>query len=541
MQMQLTETNEWKVLESHYKKISQHNLKDLFASDGKRARRFSIKWEDIYFDYSKNRINDETITLLIDLARRMNLDKEIAAMFEGEKINRTEDRSVLHVALRNRSGNPVTVEGCDVMPGVLSVLEQMKAVSSQIRSGEWKGFSGKRIKNVVNIGIGGSDLGPRMVTEALGNYSHRHLSFFFVSNIDGTDMKETLKGLSPEETLFIIASKTFTTIETMTNAATARRWVTNYFLSEKSVSRHFLALSTNTDAVTAFGIDKENIFRFWDWVGGRYSVTSAIGLPVMIAVGYEHFEQLLAGAHSMDNHFKETPFEENIPVLMGLLGVWYNNFFGAQSYGVIPYDQYLARFPAYLQQLDMESNGKAVDREGRPVNYETGPVIWGEPGTNGQHAFFQLIHQGTKLIPCDFIGFRQSLNPVGDHHIKFMANYFAQTQALAFGKTVEELRAEDVRPDLIPYKTFRGNRPTNSILIDKLTPYTLGQLIAMYEHKVFTQGVLWNVFSFDQWGVELGKVLAKKIIPQLQEDYDGPLEHDGSTNGLIECFKNGRE
>ncbi len=533
----LADSAQWENLKEHYNQIKDVHLGDLFNDDPIRAQRFAIQLGDIYFDYSRNRVTEKTMDLLLALARSRNLKQEIENMFSGEKINRTEQRAVLHVALRNVSDTPIFVDGKDVMLSVHSVLERMKTISRKIRNGEWKGFSGKGVKHIVNIGIGGSDLGPRMVTEALRHYSRRDITFHFVSNVDSTDIMETLRQVDVEETLFIIASKTFTTQETMTNAETARQFVLERFECKEAIAKHFLALSTNRKAVVDFGIDEENMFEFWDWVGGRYSLTSAIGLPIMLAVGEEHFQSLLEGFHAMDSHFRSVSLEENIPVIMGLLGVWYNNFFNAQSHGVIPYDQYLGCFPAYLQQLDMESNGKGVDRHGRRVEYETGPVIWGEPGTNGQHAFFQLIHQGTKLIPCDFIGFAQSLNPVVDHHRKLMANFFAQTEALAFGKKREDLIEEGVPKELIPYKTFDGNRPTNSILIKRLTPYTLGQLIAMYEHKVFVQGIMWDIYSFDQWGVELGKVLARKILPELEPGYDGTLDHDGSTNHLIEQFK----
>ena len=493
--------------------------------------------DDICFDFSKNRVTEETLQLLIQLADSRNLKQEIEWMFSGEKINRTEDRAVLHIALRNTDKHPIFVDGQDVMPGIFAVLEKMKTISEAIRQGDWKGFSGKPIKNIVNIGIGGSHLGPWMVTEALKYYSERDLKVYFVSNVDGTDISETLRELSPDETLFIAASKMFNTLETITNAYTAKEWLLSHFKSEKAISKHFLAISTNKKAVEEFGIDPDNMLEFWDWVGGRYSLTSAIGLPIMISIGYDRFMELLNGFHHMDNHFRHTPFEKNIPVIMALLGTWYRNFFNAQTHAIFPYDQYLSRFPAYFQQGDMESNGKSVDRDGAAVNYQTGPIIWGEPGTNGQHAFFQLIHQGTSLIPCDFIGFVQSLNPIGDHHKKLMANFFAQTEALAFGKARAELGKENVPDWLIPYRTFAGNRPSTTILIKKLTPFTLGQLIAMYEHKIFTQGVIWDIYSFDQWGVELGKTLAKKIIPELENNHTAPLNHDSSTNSLISFFK----
>jgi glucose-6-phosphate isomerase len=512
-------------------------LRDLFAADKKRAEKFTLIEDDICFDFSKNRITEETLQLLIQLAVSRNLKQEIQRMFNGEKINQTENRAVLHVALRNLGNQPIFVDGQDVMPGIFAVLEKMKKLAEGIRCGDWKGFSGKPIKNIVNIGIGGSDLGPRMVTEALKYYSYRGLTVYFVSNVDGTHIEETLRGLSPEETLFIVSSKTFTTMETMTNAFTAKQWILSHFESDKAISKHFLAISTNKKVVVEFGIDPDNMLEFWDWVGGRFSITSAIGLSIMISIGYDRFMELLKGFHHMDNHFRHTPFEKNIPVIMALLGIWYRNFFDAQTHAIFPYDQYLNRFPAYFQQGDMESNGKSVDRDGAAVNYQTGPIIWGEPGTEGQHAFFQLIHQGTLLIPSDFIGFVQSLNPIGDHHKKLMANFFAQTEALAFGKTREELGKENVPDWLIPYRTFDGNRPTNTILIKKLTPFTLGQLIAMYEHKIFTQGIIWNIYSFDQWGVELGKTLANKIIPELDKNQSAPLDNDSSTNSLISFFK----
>ncbi|MGD2089994.1 MAG: glucose-6-phosphate isomerase [Candidatus Aminicenantes bacterium] len=533
----LTETTQWKKLNHHHQQIKDLHLRDLFALDKKRAEKFTLIEDDIYFDFSKNRITEKTLQLLIQLAVKRNLKQEIQQMFNGEKINRTEDRAVLHIALRNLGKQPIFVDGQDVMPQVFAVLGKMKTICEAIRQGDWKGFSGKPIKNIVNIGIGGSDLGPGMVTTALKYYSMRELEVLFVSNVDGTQIEETLRGLSPGETLFIIASKTFTTMETMTNAFTAKQWILSHFKSEKAISKHFLAISTNKKAVVEFGIDPDNMLEFWDWVGGRYSLTSAIGLPIMISIGYDGFMELLKGFHHMDNHFRHTPFEKNIPVIMALLGIWYRNFFNAQTHAIFPYDQYLSHFPAYFQQGDMESNGKSIDRDGTAVNYQTGPIIWGEPGTNGQHAFFQLIHQGTSLIPCDFIGFVHSLNPIGDHHKKLMANFFAQTEALAFGKTRAELEKENVPDWLIPYRTFDGNRPTNTILVKKLTPFTLGQLIALYEHKIFTQGIIWNIYSFDQWGVELGKTLAKKIIPELYKNHTAPLGHDSSTNSLISLFK----
>lgn len=535
MRQKLTEMKEWKDLENHCKDISRKHLRDMFKNDNSRAEKFSIETEGILFDYSKNRINSETIDLLVKLAEACNLKEEIEKMFTGEKINETEGRAVLHVALRNVSNTPIEVDGENVMPEVNRVLEKMRSFSDKVRSGEWKGYTGKPIKNIVNIGIGGSDLGPVMVTEALKPYCKRDLNLKFVSNIDGTHIVEATKDIDPEETLFIIASKTFTTLETMTNAETAKKWVLEKLKDEASIAKHFVALSTNSEDVAKFGIDTANMFEFWDWVGGRYSLTSAIGLPIMIAIGPDNFQKLLEGYHAMDNHFRSEPFEKNIPVIMALLGVWYNNFFGSESHAILPYDQYMHRFPAYFQQGDMESNGKYTDKDGNRVNYQTGPIIWGEPGTNGQHAFYQLIHQGTKLIPCDFIGFAKSHNPAGDHHVKFMSNFFAQPEALAFGKTAEELKSENTPEELISHKTFEGNRPTNSIMAEKLTPEILGKLVSMYEHKIFVQGVIWNVFSFDQWGVQLGKVLASKIIPELTSNSE--LQHDCSTNSLINYFR----
>jgi glucose-6-phosphate isomerase len=533
----LTEMPEWAALAGHYERIKGKTLRSLFEADPNRAETFTLNESGIFFDYSKNRINAETMRLLLDLARACGLKDEIEKMFRGNKINTTENRAVLHVALRNLSGGPIIVDGADVMPGVFSVLKKMKDFSSRVRSGEWKGHTGRPMKNIVNIGIGGSDLGPCMVTEALAFYSQRDLKSFFVSNVDETHIVETLRGLDAGETLFIVASKTFTTQETMTNAETARSWLVEKLGSDRAVPFHFVALSTNADEVKKFGIDTENMFEFWDWVGGRYSLTSAIGLSIMIAIGYDGFMSLLKGFHEIDNHFRNQPLEKNIPVLMGLLGIWYNNFFGAETYAVLPYDQYLRRFPAYLQQGDMESNGKSVDRQGRRVDYQTGPVIWGEPGTNGQHAFYQLLHQGTKLIPADFIGFAQSLHKTGDHHRKLAANLFAQTEALAFGKSGDDLRREKVPEAVIPFRTFDGNRPTNTILAVRLTPGSLGMLIALYEHKIFTQGIIWDINSFDQWGVELGKALAKNILPELEPGGGSGLTHDGSTNGLIQYYR----
>ena len=529
----LTDRPEWKALETHYAEMKSVHLRDLF-SDPQRADQFLMEAGDLRLDYSKNRIQKETIQQLVALAEACELPAWIEKMFSGEKINATENRAVLHTALRAPKDAVVMVDGENVIPKVHEVLDRMSVFSEKVRSGEWKGFTGKPIKNIVNIGIGGSDLGPVMAYEALKPYTQRDLTIRFVSNVDGTHIAESLRDLDAEETLFIVASKTFTTQETMTNAHTARDWFLKRVQDESAIAKHFVALSTNADAVSAFGIDTENMFGFWDWVGGRYSLTSAIGLPVMLAIGAENFRALLAGYHQMDTHFRTAPLAENMPVLLGLLGIWYNNFFGAETQAILPYDQYLNRFAAYFQQGDMESNGKYITRSGEKVAWQTGPVIWGEPGTNGQHAFYQLIHQGTKLIPCDFIGFCQSHNPLGDHHLKLMANFFAQTEALAFGKTREALEAEGVPAELIPHKTFEGNRPTNTLMAEKLTPAVLGQLIALYEHKIFVQGIIWDIYSFDQWGVELGKVLAKKILPEL-EGTSEPA-HDASTNALIRYF-----
>lgn len=534
----LINKKEWKALENHYREIRGASLSSMFADDPDRAKRFTIIEDDLLFDYSKNRITETTLRLLVDLAESCDLKSEIERMFRGEKINKTENRAVLHVALRNIDRDPIMVDGTDVMPGVRAVLDKMRDFSDRVRSGGWKGFTGKPMKNIVNIGIGGSDLGPCMATEALRYYSQRSLRSYFVSNIDDTHIMETLRECDPAETLFIIASKTFTTQETMTNAETARQWIISHLSSEKAIPHHFVALSTNAAEVARFGIDTKNMFEFWDWVGGRYSLTSAIGLSLMISIGYEHFMSMLKGFNAIDNHFRHTPFGKNIPVIMGLLGVWYGNFFGAETHAVLPYEQYLSRFAAYLQQADMESNGKSVDRVGKIVSYNTGPVIWGEPGTNGQHAFYQLIHQGTRLIPADFIGFARSLHGAGDHHRKLMANFFAQTEALAFGKPADRVRSEGVAEGLVPYRTFEGNRPTNTIMAEQLTPYVLGKLIAVYEHKIFVQGIIWDIFSFDQWGVELGKALAAAIIPELGPDFKGPLKHDSSTNKLIRYYRN---
>ncbi len=539
--IKLTDCSEWKALERHYREISTLHLRDLFTLDPNRASRFTLEAEGILLDYSKNRVTDETIRLLVALAQAVDLPGAIERMFTGERINLTEKRAVLHTALRNRSDAPVFVDGKDVMPEVRRVLEKMASFSRSIRSGEWKGHTGKSIRAIVNLGIGGSDLGPAMAYGALRPYSDRHLAVRFVSNVDFTHLVEATRDLNPEETLFIVASKTFTTQETMTNAHSARRWLLDALKDERAVRRHFVALSTNTKAVAAFGIDAEkNMFEFWDWVGGRYSLPSAIGLPVMVAIGPENFFDMLGGYNTMDGHFRNAPLDQNLPVILGLLGVWYNNFFGAESYAILPYDQYLSRFPAYLQQADMESNGKSTTREGATVNWQTGPIIWGEPGTNGQHAFYQLLHQGTKLVPADFIGFRQGQNPLGDHHQKLIANLFAQTEALAFGKTADQVRAEKVAEELVPHRTFAGNRPTNTILAECLDPATLGKLIALYEHKIFTQGVIWNVNSFDQWGVELGKVLANRIFPELTSAEGPGLWHDSSTNQLIRWYRGGR-
>ncbi len=538
-----TTTKAWNALQQHFNAIENTSIKELFDQNPKRFEEFSIQYPSLLVDYSKNRINAETIQLLVDLAKEMNVDQAIQQMFDGEVINVTEKRAVLHTVLRNRSNEEVLVDGKDVMPQINEVLEQMKAFSEKVISGEWKGFSGKEITDVVNIGIGGSDLGPVMVTEALKHYKTR-LNIHFVSNIDGTHLAETFKVINPETTLFIVASKTFTTQETMTNAFSAKEWFLNSDAQEADVAKHFVALSTNVECVSNFGIDTANMFQFWDWVGGRYSLWSAIGLSIALAVGFDHFEELLEGAHEMDIHFKTETLDQNIPVVLALLGIWYNNFFGADSVALLPYEQYLSRFAAYFQQGDMESNGKYVGRDGKKVNYETGPIIWGEPGTNGQHAFYQLIHQGTKLIPADFIAGANSVNLLGDHHVKLLSNFFAQTEALAFGKDEETVVAELEKAGkskeeidfLTAFKIFEGNRPTNSILYEVLTPKVLGNLIAMYEHKIFVQGVIWNVFSFDQWGVELGKQLANVILPELEND-EQVTSHDASTNGLINAYK----
>ncbi|KMV74207.1 glucose-6-phosphate isomerase [Rosenbergiella epipactidis] len=542
-----TQTAAWKALEQHFQTINETDIASLFAQDPQRFTHFSTTFEDkILVDYSKNRITQETLDKLLNLAKECDLSGAIKSMFAGEKINRTEDRAVLHIALRNRSNSPILVDGKDVMPEVNAVLEKMKHFSARIISGEWKGYTGKAITDVVNIGIGGSDLGPYMVTEALKPYKN-HLSMHFVSNVDGTHIAETLKPLDPETTLFLVASKTFTTQETMTNAHSARDWFLAKAGDAQHVAKHFAALSTNSSAVSEFGIDTDNMFEFWDWVGGRYSLWSAIGLSIALSIGFDNFEQLLSGAHAMDNYFAQTPAEKNLPVTLALIGLWYNNFFGAETEAILPYDQYLHRFAAYFQQGNMESNGKYVDRDGNPVDYQTGPIIWGEPGTNGQHAFYQLIHQGTKMIPCDFIAPAVTHNPLSDHHDKLLSNFFAQTEALAFGKSKEAVEkefadagrsAQDVA-HIVPFKVFEGNRPTNSILLKEITPYSLGALIAMYEHKIFTQGAILNIFTFDQWGVELGKQLANRILPELKAE-EKISSHDSSTNGLINQYKSWR-
>ncbi len=537
----LTQSRAWKALAEHFQQVRDLHLRALFAEDEKRGEHFSLEAEGIYLDYSKNRMTDTTLRLLLQLAEAAGLRDRIDAMFKGEKINVTEQRAVLHVALRAPKDEVINVDGQNVVPEVHEVLDRMTDFSNRVRSGEWKGFTGKRIRNVINIGIGGSDLGPAMAYEALKYYSDREMHFGFVSNVDGTDFVEAVHGLDPEETLFIVSSKTFTTQETLTNARSARDWSLKVLKDEKAVAKHFAAVSTNEKEVAKFGIDTKNMFGFWDWVGGRYSYDSAIGLSLMIAIGPDQFREMLAGFHSMDEHFRTTPFEQNLPVLLGLIGIWYNNFFGAETVAILPYDQYLWRFSSYLQQLDMESDGKHVDLEGRPVDYQTGPIIWGQPGTNGQHAFYQLIHQGTKLIPCDFIGFSQALNPLKPHHDLLMANFFAQTEALAFGKTAEEVAADGIAAFQVPHRTFEGNHPTNTILADKLTPEMLGKLVALYEHKVFVQGTIWNINSFDQWGVELGKVLASRIIPELQNAEEPKLAHDSSTNTLIERYRKQRQ
>jgi glucose-6-phosphate isomerase len=534
----LSERPAWKALESHHQRIQGTQLKQLFADDPGRGERFTIETGGIFLDYSKNRITDETLKLLIQLAEESGLRAHIDAMFRGDKINITEDRAVLHVALRAPKGESILVDGEDVVPGVHAVLDKMAAFSERVRSGAWKGHTGKRIRNVINIGIGGSDLGPVMAYEALKHYSERDITFRFVSNVDGTDFAEAVQDLNAEETLFLVASKTFTTLETMTNAHSARDWsLAGLGGDEKAVAKHFVAISTNAKEVAKFGIDTANMFEFWDWVGGRYSMDSAIGLSTMLAIGPDNFRAMLSGFHEMDEHFRTAPFTSNLPVLMGLLTVWYTDFFDAQTMAVLPYEQYLKRFPAYLQQLTMESNGKHVTLDGTHVETETGPIYWGEPGTNGQHSFYQLIHQGTRLIPCDFIGFYKTLNPLGRHHDMLMANVFAQAEALAFGKTAEQVKAEGTPDWLVPHRVFEGNRPSNVILADQLTPEVLGKLIALYEHSVFTQGTIWSVDSFDQWGVELGKVLAQRIIGELESATEPTLAHDTSTTNLIRRYR----
>ena len=529
----------WKALETHYQTFKELHLRTLFAEDPKRGERLVVEGAGLYLDYSKNRITDETLTLLFRLAEESRLRARIDAMFRGEKINVTENRAVLHVALRAPKDASIIVDGENVVPEVHAVLDKMAGFSNRVRSGEWKGHTGKRIRNVINIGIGGSDLGPVMAYEALRHYSDRNLTFRFVSNVDGTDFAEAVHDLDPAETLFIVSSKTFTTLETMTNANSAREWSLKGLGGDtKAVAKHFVAVSTNAAKVSEFGIDTANMFGFWDWVGGRYSMDSAIGLSTMLAVGPDNFHAMLAGFHEVDEHFRTAPFEQNLPVLMGLLGIWYTDFFGAETVAVLPYEQYLKRFPAYLQQLTMESNGKHVTLDGSEVDYATGPIYWGEPGTNGQHSFYQLIHQGTRLIPCDFIGFVKTLNPLGRHHDMLLANVFAQAEALAFGKTAEQVKAEGTPDWLVPHRVFEGNRPSNTILAEKLTPTVLGKLVALYEHIVFTQGAIWNIDSFDQWGVELGKVLAQRIIPELESKAEPELKHDSSTNCLIRRYRN---
>jgi len=551
----ITQTPEWHALEAHFEELRDQHLRDLFAADPERGQRLTIevagsvperrtgsvpeRQTGIYLDYSKNRITDETVELLVALAHRAGLRDRIDAMFRGEKINVTENRAVLHVALRAPEGAVIDVDGENVVPAVHAVLLKMADFADRVRAGSWTGHTGAPVRNVVNIGIGGSDLGPSMAYEALRDFSRRDLTFRFVSNIDGNDFWEAVHGLDPAETLFVVSSKTFTTLETLTNARSAREWLLAGLtdVDESTVAKHFVAVSTNAAEVAKFGIDTENMFEFWDWVGGRYSYDSAIGLSLMVAIGPDRFGEMLAGFRSIDEHFRTTAFEENLPVLLGLIGIWYDDFFGAETLAVLPYNQYLARFPAYLQQLDMESNGKSVDRDGHPVTMSTGPIVWGQPGTNGQHAFYQLVHLGTKLIPCDFIGFVHANHELGDHHDLLMANLFAQTEALAFGKTREAVEAEGVPAFQVPHRTFPGNRPTNTILAERLTPFTLGQLVAIYEHKVFTQGAIWNIDSFDQWGVELGKSLANRIVPQLQLEVSSALDHDSSTNALIRRYR----
>jgi glucose-6-phosphate isomerase len=537
MTQQLTETPSWHALQAHYETIKDVQLRQMFADDPGRGERFVVESAGLFLDYSKNRITDETLRLLLQLARERGVSERRDAMFRGDKINITEDRAVLHVALRAPRGTQIKVDSVDVVPEVHAVLDKMAAFSNRLRSGEWKGYTGKKITNVINVGIGGSYLGPEMAYDALRTFTDRSMKFRFVANVDGAAFAEATHDLDPAETLFVLSSKTFTTLETMTNAATARRWVVDALKSDAAVAKHFVAVSTNAEGVAKFGIDTANMFGFWDWVGGRYSMDSAIGLSTMIAIGPQGFEDLLAGFHDMDEHFRTAPLEKNLPALLGLLTVWYNNFFGAQTIGIMPYSDNLKRFPAYLQQLQMESNGKHVDLDRRIVNYQTGPIIWGEPGTDGQHSFYQLIHQGTKLIPCDLIGFCRPLSEYADHHDFLMANLFAQAEALAFGKTSEEVKAAGTPAFQIPFRVFEGNRPTNLILAEKLTPRVVGSLVALYEHSVFTQGAVWNIDSFDQWGVELGKVLAQRIIPELQSSTEPQLKHDSSTNSLIKRYR----
>ncbi|NLZ64673.1 MAG: glucose-6-phosphate isomerase [Lentisphaerae bacterium] len=534
------DTPAWQALAAHYNSIKDSTLADLFAADPQRAKKFSLEFEDLLLDFSKNRITAETMRLLFRLAEESSLRQSIDAMFSGQCINETEGRAVLHTALRNRSNQPVYVNGQDVMPAVKAVLQRMSAFAERVRAGAWTGYTGKPIRNIVNIGIGGSDLGPRMASEALKPFSLPGMRVFYVSNIDSFHLADTLSGLSPEETLFVIASKTFTTQETMTNARSARQWLLTAFASKEAIARHCVAVSTNSEAVAAFGIEAENMFEFWDWVGGRYSLCSAIGLPLLLQIGPDHFLAMLEGFHAMDQHFRSAKLEQNLPVILALLGIWYNNFFEAQTQAILPYNQSLQRFPAYLQQVDMESNGKSVSKSGQRITWQTGPIVWGEPGSNSQHSFFQLLHQGTKLIPADFIGFCRSQTPLGDHHRKLMANFVAQTEALAFGKSTAAVRAENpgISDSLAAHKTFLGNRPTNTLLADELTPRTLGMLIALYEHKIFTQGVLWQIYSFDQWGVQLGKVLADKVLQDLNEPLSVlPTGHDDSSCAIIQRLK----
>jgi len=541
-QKRLTDRPAWKSLQAHAQNARALHLRDLFAQDGARGERLTAEAAGLFLDYSKNRVTAETIQLLLQLAEESGLRQRIEAMFQGEKINRTENRAVLHVALRAPRGASILVDGTNVVPGVHEVLDRMSGFSNRLRSGAWKGHTGKRIRNVVNVGIGGSDLGPVMAYEALKFYSERSMTFRFVSNVDGTDMAEAVRDLDPTETLFIISSKTFTTLETMTNANTAREWsLKGLGGDEKSIARHFVAVSTNAEAVSKFGIDTANMFGFWDWVGGRYSMDSAIGLSTMLAIGPDNYRAMLDGFHQIDEHFRTTPFEKNLPALMGLLAIWNNDFLGAETVAVLPYEQYLKRFPAYLQQLTMESNGKHVTLDGTKVDYQTSPVYWGEPGTNGQHSFYQLIHQGTRLIPCDFIAFCRTLNPLGRHHDILIANVFAQAEALAFGKTLEQVKAEGTPDWLAPHRVFEGNRPSNTILAERLTPESLGKLVALYEHSVFTQGAIWGIDSFDQWGVELGKVLAQRIIPELESREESKGEHDSSTSNLIRRYRKYKE